>query len=121
MLWRSESERARLSIFGLDGVDVLTPPSLAASDPRCHTLAPKSLAGLLQAVVAQTQGKVAGWGALSFGEMGGGGEVARAFRRSVLYSKAVSVPSDVSVLLRGASLTERQSDLQNGAGRYGKP
>lgn len=54
-------------------------------------------------------------------ENGGAGKVARAFRKSVLYSKAVSVHCDGVVLVRAVSLTERQSDLQNGAGKYSKP
>lgn len=48
------------------------------------------------------------------------GEGSKSIGKSVLYSKAVSVPCGVAVLLRAVSVTERKSDLQNGAGRNDK-
>lgn len=45
-------------------------------------------------------------------ENGGEGKVARAFRESILYSKAVPVPCDAVVLLGAGCLSERQCEVE---------
>jgi len=64
--------------------------------------------------------KVASLAVPSFGKTGEG-SVASTHRKAVLCSKAMPVPRDVAGLQGTVSPTERQSNLQNGAGRYGEP